>query len=155
MYAYINLFLSVITVSLVDLVHIHIYMVANPLCPVSFGLLGFVGAVLSRRGFLYSSKEEESGEEIHTLLDSECQELSEERIATYLETKKNDYYESIGMNPPAPVQNADLLTVTHTAKVFALDKEDVPDDAVCATAPSTPHLICHSDDSADELDLNS
>ena len=82
-------------------------VVMNPFCPISFGFIGFLGAIVSRRTTLLQkpTREEEESGEIDILLvnksddEGDCDELSEDRITNFLELQKNLYYKSMGMDP--------------------------------------------------------
>ena len=131
-------------------------VLTNPFCPVSFGFLGFLGAVLSRRGFLYRSKPDQESEEADMLLTNdggECHELSEDRISKFLESQKADYYKSIGMQAlPESLPVEGIPSVPSSPETFAIDKDEPKD---CPTASSTPALIdCLSEVSDDQDILN-
>ena len=77
----------------------------NPFCPISFGFLGFLGAVLSSRSaLLRTDKRVDKDEEDDLLMskqeDGECDELNEDKISHFLEMQRDKYYKSIGMDPP-------------------------------------------------------
>lgn len=122
---------------------------SNPLCPVSFGFLGFLGAVLSRKSALYSDessvypgkRDEEDG--LLAGSDTECHELSEDKIAQFLENQKQEYYKSIGMVPPRQQQTFETSTTPGTSMIdFTSSREtsyvDDGDDSALATNPSRP-----------------
>jgi hypothetical protein len=80
----------------------------NPFCPISFGFLGFLSAVVSRRSSLLKPLQgtvTENDEEDDFLMskqeDYECDELNEEKISNFLESQRDKYYKSIGMDPPS------------------------------------------------------
>lgn len=88
-------------------------VLSNPFCPVSFGLLGFLGAVISRQtsllGLAAQKKREETEfpeEEADLLVhdDGDCGELSEDRIANFLQNQKQQFFTSIGMTVPPSQQ---------------------------------------------------
>ena len=79
----------------------------NPFCPISFGFLGLLSAVVSGRGALGKQKDTgfsgDRGEDdllMSKKEDDECDELNEDKISRFLETQREKYYQSIGMNPP-------------------------------------------------------
>lgn len=80
----------------------------NPFCPISFGFLGFLSAVVSHRSSLLKPQQSDSvgsDEEDDLLMskqeDYECDELNEEKISNFLETQRDKYYKSIGMDAPS------------------------------------------------------
>lgn len=92
-------------------------IMSNPFCPVSFGFLGFLGSVLSRRSFLYGESESSRGqnkideeEDLLAAGEADCDALSEDRISTFLENQKSQYYRSIGMVPPKQLKTIETST---------------------------------------------
>lgn len=83
---------------------------ANPFCPISLGFLGFLGGIISRRTTLFKHGrglvdkivvgEDEEREDLLDQDDVDCDELSEDRIANFLESQKEEYYKSLGMAAP-------------------------------------------------------
>lgn len=86
--------------------------VINPFCPISFGFIGFLGSIITRRSTLLgdqSNSEQRDGEFENLLIvkgndDDECDELSEARINRFLEAQKLQYYKSIGLEPLVALQ---------------------------------------------------
>lgn len=113
-------------------------MWTNPFCPVSLGFLGFLGAVVSRRGFLWGEPSKQTSEcvdEVDSLLENDLEaahELSEDKISRFLESQKHEYYKSIGMEPPED-SPACVAALSLPVETFAMDTEDFIE-----TAPSTP-----------------
>ena len=93
---------------------------ANPFCPISLGFIGLLGAVFSRRTtFLGPARsfngrkaleEEEEREDLLDQDDKDCDELSEDRIANFLESQKEQYYKSMGMAPPKQIKAFETST---------------------------------------------
>lgn len=83
---------------------------ANPFCPISLGFLGFLGGIISRRTTLFKHGrglvdkivvgEDEEREDLLDQDDVDCDELSEDRIANFLASQKEEYYKSLGMAAP-------------------------------------------------------
>ena len=105
----------------------------NPFCPVSFGLMGFLSSVVSRRSisllpFGGREKDEpiDEDEEVDLLVhdDRECDELSEDRITNFLESQKVEYYKSIGMVPPKQQSSFDTSTTPGASMIeFSSSRE--------------------------------
>ncbi len=73
----------------------------SPMCPISFGFIGFLGAIVSRRSAVWSERddfreqyrnsEEEVDELLMTSIESEyddCAELSDKKISEFLESQR-------------------------------------------------------------------
>ena len=104
----------------------------NPCCPVSFGLVGFLSAIISRRSSLYhesnnKSNPEDKSEEEEDLLavgDADCDELTEDRITSFLESQKQQYYRSIGIGAPKQLKTIETSTTPGASMIeFSSSRE--------------------------------
>jgi hypothetical protein len=126
-------------------------VVSNPFCPVSFGFLGFLNGVLSRRSFLYNDNEgpraknvSEEEEDLLAVGEDDCDEISEDRISRFLENQKSQYYRSIGLAPPKQLRTietsttpgASIIEFSSSRETSYLDESE--ESALIASDSSTP-----------------
>jgi hypothetical protein len=140
---------------------------ANPFCPISFGFLGFLGAVVSQRTSLINHGRTTGGEgdlgedeEREDLLDQnegDCDELSEDRIANFLESQKEEYYKSIGMVVPKQMKVNDTATTPGDSIIeFSSSREtsyvdDGEESALLSMSrESTPEPLVYSISESDD-----
>jgi hypothetical protein len=88
-----------------------------PCCPLSFGAMGLLGAVMNTRSsafkLLSSDKGFHRAAEEENLLDVDeaaCDELTDDRISRFLDIQKEQYYRSIGLVPPKQMRSMDIIT---------------------------------------------
>lgn len=140
----------------------------NPFCPVSFGFFGLLSAILSRRGSLYqdapTKKVEVKREEEEDLLaagEAECDELTDDRISSFLENQKQQYYRSIGLAPPKQMKTLETSTTPGESMIeFPSSREtsileEGEQSALLSLSPSpafTPQTF-RMDDQSDKDDL--
>jgi hypothetical protein len=104
----------------------------NPCCPVSLGFVGFLSAIVSRQSSLYKESKTQGGsgdrsEEEEDLLavgEADCDELTDDRITSFLESQKQQYYRSIGMAPPKQLKTIETLTTPGASMIeFSSSRE--------------------------------
>lgn len=104
---------------------------SSPFCPVSFGFFGLLGAIIARRGSLFNdppvNQRDSTNEEEEDLLavgEGECDQLTDDRITSFLETQKQQYYRSIGMAPPKQMKTIDSSTTPGASMIeFSSSRE--------------------------------
>jgi hypothetical protein len=126
-------------------------VMSNPFCPVSFGFLGFLNAVISGRGLIFGSEgsdpknKVEEEEDLLAVGEGDCDELSEDRITNFLENQKSQYYRSIGLAPPKQLQPTDALTTPGESMIeFSSSRETSfvgETDASTTPTPFTPQTF--------------
>lgn len=130
---------------------------SNPFCPVSFGFLGFLNGVLSRQSFIYNDNEgpraknvAEEEEDLLAVGEDDCDEISEDRISSFLENQKSQYYRSIGLAPPKQLRTietsttpgASIIEFSSSRETSYLDESE--ESTLIALDSSTPAPATHS-----------
>ena len=104
----------------------------NPCCPVSLGFIGFLSAILSRRSSLFqdktsaskSSSKPEEEEDLLAVGEADCDEITDDRITSFLESQKQQYYRSIGMAPPKQLRSIETSTTPGASMIeFSSSRE--------------------------------